>query len=227
MTLNRALDAFRIEAEALSRAVASLSENEWRLATRCEPWTVRELVGHVRVVIAWLPGMLAAAEPDRAEVSAVEYYRPDDRFTVRTNAARISLAQDYAAGQSGGAALVEDFTATWRRVDRLCRAEREDRVVLTRHGDAMLLSQFLLTRVVEIAVHGLDVADALGRTPWLSRQAGDVLMELQLGPQWRDAVRELGWDRPGFLRRATGRQPIEAADVARVERLGLRWLTLG
>ncbi|MFC6568808.1 maleylpyruvate isomerase N-terminal domain-containing protein [Actinoplanes utahensis] len=226
MTLSGALDAFRLEAECLSRAAAGLSEEEWRLPTRCEPWTVRELLGHVRVVIAWLPGMLTAAEPAKAEVSAVDYYRPDDRFDVPTNTARIGVAQDYAAGLGSGAALVEDFTATWQLVDRQCRAEREDRVVRTRHGDAMLLSQFLLTRVVEIAVHGLDIADALGRPPWLTRQAGDVVMELQLGPDWRSAMRELGWDRLTFLRKATGRQRLESADAARVERLGMRWLTL-
>jgi hypothetical protein len=59
---------------------------------------VSELPAHVRVVIAWLPGMSAATPaPIRAEVSAVEYYRPDDRFAPDTNAARIALAQDHAA----------------------------------------------------------------------------------------------------------------------------------
>jgi hypothetical protein len=57
--------------------------------------------------------------------------------------------------------LANDFAATWQRVDQLCRAEPEDRVVRAGHGDAMLLSQFLVTRVVEVAVHGLDLAEAL------------------------------------------------------------------
>jgi uncharacterized protein (TIGR03083 family) len=227
VTLSRAREAFRVEAQALSRAAAGLSEDEWELPTRCEPWSVRDLLGHVRVVIAWLPGMLAAPQPGKAEVSVVEYYRPDARFAPQTNAARIGLAQDYAAGQVSGAAVGEDFTATWQRVDRLCRAEAADRVVRTRHGDAMLLSQFLVTRVVEIAVHGLDVADALSCEPWLTPQAGDVVMELLLGSGWITAVRELGWDQPGFLRRATGRQPLETMEVAQVERFGIRWLTLG
>lgn len=227
MTQGHVLEAFRLEAQGLSRTMAGLSEDEWDLPTRCEPWSVRELLGHVRVVVAWLPGMLAAPQPGRAEVSAVEYYRPDGRFAPQTNAARIGLAQDHAAGQASGAALAEDFAATWQQVDRLCRAEPEDRVVRTRHGDAMLLSQFLVTRVVEIAVHGLDVADALGREPWLTPQAGDAVMELLLGPGQVAAARELGWDRPRFLRKATGREPLDVADAAQVERLGIRWLTLG
>ncbi|MEV7238558.1 maleylpyruvate isomerase N-terminal domain-containing protein [Streptomyces sp. NPDC051020] len=227
MNQGRVLEAFHLEAGELSRAVVGLSEAEWELPTRCEPWSVRGLLGHVRVVIAWLPGMLDAPPPDKAEVSAVEYYRPDDRFAPQTNTARIVLAQDHAAGQASGAALAEDFAATWQRVDRLCRAEPEDRVVRTRHGDAMLLSQFLVTRVVEVAVHGLDLAEALGREPWLTPQAADAVLELLLGPDQTTASLELGWDQPKFLRKVTGREPLDAAETVQVERLGIRWLTLG
>lgn len=227
MNQGEVLEAFRLEAGELSRAVAGLSEAEWDLPTRCEPWSVRELLGHVRVVIAWLPGMLDAPLPDKAEVSAVEYYRPDDRFALQTNTARIALAQDHAAGQGSGAALADDFAATWQRVDRLCRAEPEDRVVRTRHGDAMLLSQFLVTRVVEVAVHGLDLAEALGRESWLTPQAADAVLELLLGPDQMTATLELGWDQPTFLRKVTGRELLDAAETAQVERFGIRWLTLG
>lgn len=227
MDQGRVLEAFRLEAGEVSRAVAGLSEAEWDLPTRCEPWSVRELLGHVRVVIAWLPGMLDAPPPDKAEVSAVEYYRPDDRFAPQTNTARIALAQDHVARQASGAALADDFAATWQRVDRLCRAEPEDRVVRTRHEDAMLLSQFLVTRVVEVAVHGLDLAEALGREPWLTPQAAEVVLELLLGPDQMTASLELEWDQPKFLRKVTGREPLDAAETAQVERLGIRWLTLG
>lgn len=174
---DQVLEAFRLECGALGDAVAGLSEAEWDLPTRCTPWTVRDLLGHVCVVIDWLPAMLDAPEPGEAEISAVEYYRPDDRFSPRTNGKRIALAQDRAAGPVDGGAFAEDFAATWRRVDRLCRAQPGGRTVRTRHGDAMLLSEFVLTRVVEVAVHGLDLADALGReagsprrpvTPWRS-----------------------------------------------------------
>ncbi|MFF1601306.1 maleylpyruvate isomerase N-terminal domain-containing protein [Streptomyces mirabilis] len=133
-------------------------------------------------MIAWLPGMLAAPAPTCAEVSAAEYCRPDDRFAPGTNAARIALAQDHAAEQLSGAALADDFNATWQEVDRLCRAEPEGRVVRTRHGDPMLLSEFLLTRVVEVAVHGLDLADVLGCQPWLTAEAADLVQGLLLGP---------------------------------------------
>src|SRR5690606_20027274 len=104
--------------------------------------------------------------------------------------------------------LAAEFADTWRRVEEECRAEPEGRVVRTRHGDSMLLTDFMVTRVVEIAVHGLDLADALGREPWLTPQAGSVLRELLLGADGAAALRALGWDEVDFVRRATGRAPL-------------------
>ncbi|MFE0733121.1 maleylpyruvate isomerase N-terminal domain-containing protein [Streptomyces antibioticus] len=91
MAQGRLVEAFHLEAVQLARATTGVSAAEWHLPTRCAPWTVSELLTHVRVVIAWLPGMLAAPAPTQAEVSAMEYYRPDDRFAPGTNAARIVL----------------------------------------------------------------------------------------------------------------------------------------
>ncbi|WP_420311006.1 maleylpyruvate isomerase N-terminal domain-containing protein [Streptomyces sp. YS-B37] len=227
MDQKRVVEAFRLEASQLARAMTGVSADEWRLPTRCAPWKVSDLLAHVRVVIAWLPDMLAAPATTHAQVSAAEYYRPDDRFTPDTNAARIALAQDHAAEQLSGAALVDDFNATWQQVDLLCRAEPEGRVVRTRHGDAMLLSEFLVTRVVEVAVHGLDLADALGREPWLTSQAADLVQGLLLGPDGTAALEKLSWGRLYFLRKATGREPITRDEALDVNRLGIRWLTLG
>lgn len=91
----------------------------------------------------------------------------------------------------------------------------------------MLLSEFLLTRVVEVAVHGLDLADALGREPWLTSSAGDAVLELLLGAEQLAAADELGWSQPHFLRKATGREPLDESETAQIEQLGIRWLALG
>ncbi|MFE9704183.1 maleylpyruvate isomerase N-terminal domain-containing protein [Streptomyces sp. NPDC005930] len=227
MNQDRVLEAFRQESGALTAAMSGLSEAEWSLPTRCSPWTVRDLLGHVCVVIDWLPGMLDASAPGAATISAADYFRPDDRFSPQTNSARIALAQDRAAEAADGAAFAEDFTATWQRVDRLCRVQPSSRTVSTRHGDAMLLSEFLLTRVVEVAVHGLDLADALGREPWLTSSAGDAVLELLLGAEQMAAADKLGWSQPHFLRKATGREPLDETEAAKIEQFGIRWLALG
>jgi uncharacterized protein (TIGR03083 family) len=225
MDQNRVLDVFCAESEALAQVTARLSAAEWDRPTRCDPWLVRDLIGHLRVVIAWLPGMLAAPAPPEAGVSAAQYYRPDARFSPATNQARIALAQ--AAARAAEAAPAEDFADTYQEVARSCRLQPNPRVVRTRHGDPMLLADFLLTRVVEVAVHGLDVADAIDREPWLTRSAAELVQELLLGPDWASGVEKLGWDPARFLRKATGRDPLDAEEAADVERLGLRWLALG
>ncbi len=90
------LAALGLEIDRLSSALSGLTETEWDLASGCPPWRVRDLLGHICVVLAWLPGMLAAPAPARAKVSSREYYRPDERFDPVTNARRITLATDHA-----------------------------------------------------------------------------------------------------------------------------------
>ena len=220
------LTALRTEASRLSAELAVLRPADWSRPTGCPPWTVAELVGHVVTTLAWLPGMLAAPESDRADIDAVGYYRADDRFSDAGNAARIELARDRAARTGDGPALASAFGRTWRHVLSLCEREPAGRVVRTRHGDAMLLSDFLLTRVVEVGVHGLDLAAALDRPPWLTPKAAGALSGLLLTDSTAGLDR-LGWDPVTFVRKASGRAPLNAAERDRVEAAGIRWLALG
>ncbi|MYT68356.1 MULTISPECIES: maleylpyruvate isomerase N-terminal domain-containing protein [unclassified Streptomyces] len=226
MDLARVLDAFETEAEALGRELARLPEAAWDRPTRCAPWSARELLGHVCVVLDWVPGMIDGPAPEIPEVSAADYYRPDRRFSTATNAARIELGRDRAARHGSGAGLVADFTRTWQTAQELCRKEPERRVVRTRHGDAMLLADFMLTRVFEVAVHGIDLADAFGIEASLTPPAADLLLEFLVGPDV-GARTELGWSHARFLRKITGREPLEPEESSRIARLDITWLALG
>ncbi|MEO3786114.1 maleylpyruvate isomerase N-terminal domain-containing protein [Actinocorallia sp. B10E7] len=214
---------FHDEAENLEHVLTGLAPHEWDLPTACVPWAVRDLVGHLTVVLAWLPGMLTAPAPPRAEVSAAAYYRPDARFSPETAAARISLARSRASSHDTPAHLLDDFAATWRLAHALCEAEPAPRVVRTRHGDAMLLADFLLTRLVELTVHGLDLATALSRPAWPTPRAAQAVEDLLLN----GAGRPLGWDRPTFLRKATGRAPLTRDETRALDAQGVTWLSLG
>jgi hypothetical protein len=96
------------------------------------------------------------------------------------------------------------------------------RVVRTRHGDAMLLSEFLVTRVVEVSVHGLDLADGLGRGAWLTPAAGEVLTSLFFGGDDSGPVVDAD-----LLRGLTGRRPLTQKESAALDHRGFRRLTLG
>jgi len=212
------IDALVAEAAALQKALSGLPAPEWERPTRCPPWTVSDLLGHVVQAVGRTPQMLAAPAPPRSAtlVTAAGYYRPDERFSSSATAGRIMSAQEVAAGRSG-AAVLAGFSATVAETARSSRVAGPDRLVRTRHGDPMLLTEFLATRVVETAVHGLDLADALDRPAWLTTEAAAVIEDLLLGPGRHAPSAER------FIRAATGRGP----DPELLARLRPRRLTLG
>ncbi|MGC4770453.1 maleylpyruvate isomerase N-terminal domain-containing protein [Micromonospora sp. DT44] len=220
-----ALSVLGREIDAFVGALAQVSALGWERPTRCDPWRVRDVVGHVIVVLSRVPDMVAAPAPERAVTTAAGYYRADGRFSDDTNDERVRTAQRRAADPDA-ATLVRDLANIGRTVVEVCREEPVDRVVRTRHGDAMLLSDFLTTRLVEVALHGLDVADALPHEPWLTPAATEHLLRLLFGSQWRVAVKATG-DPITLLRKATGREPVTADDRRALDHLGLRPLTLG
>jgi hypothetical protein len=169
--------------------------------------------------------MLDAPEPPAATVDAAGYYRPDDRFSPGANATRIDTAAQEA--QAGGPAVAARFHTTWRTAADRCAAQPASRRVTTRHGDPMTLDDFLTTRVVELAVHGIDLADALDRPRWTTPEAAAHTTALLLGPGAGTALADLGMDAVAFIAKATGRDTLTTAEHAAVQRLGVTWLALG
>ena len=69
-------EAFGAESRRLSEVVTGLDDAAFTQPTPCEPWTVADLVYHVRMTMGRLPGMLAAPDPAGADlVTAAGYYR--------------------------------------------------------------------------------------------------------------------------------------------------------
>jgi uncharacterized protein (TIGR03083 family) len=232
MRHEQVLEAFAAEAAALAAVMLDLGPDEFGRPSPCPPWTVAGLLGHVATAVGWLPAMLAAPAPPQAEVSAADYYRADERFSPQTNNDRLALATRRAAAAPDGHALALTFDTDRQELIDLCRREPADRVVRTRHGDAMLLTDFLVTRIVEVGVHGLDLAEGLARPPWLTAPAAAVLTDLLLpgtdGPAGSGLLP--GTDGPAdaaLLRKLTGRDPLTPDESARLARLGARRLTLG
>ncbi len=92
----------------------------------------------------------------------------------------------------------------------------------------MLLSEFLRTRVFELAVHGLDLAAALDRAPWMTALAAEVTGELLLPAAAGARLRaETGWDQVTLIAKLAGRSPATSAESRLIESLGSRRLALG
>ncbi|MEV4664552.1 maleylpyruvate isomerase N-terminal domain-containing protein [Micromonospora echinofusca] len=215
--------AFRDECERLGEVLCRVDEADLDRPTDCRPWTVRELLAHVRTGAGRLVDMLAAPAPGEARVDAAAYFGAA-KFTPPVDAARVDAGRREAR-ELDGATLVADFDRAWRAALDAVDAASPDRVVRTRHGDAMALGEFLRTRVVEVGVHGLDLAAALGRRPWLTPTAAQVVADLLTGG--RPVPAALGWDRLTLIRKATGRAALTARERAVVDAAGLRWLSFG
>ncbi|WFE47559.1 maleylpyruvate isomerase N-terminal domain-containing protein [Verrucosispora sp. WMMD1129] len=243
--------AFRDECERLGSVLRTLDRSDLDRPTRCVPWTVADLLAHVRTGAGRLADMLAATAPGPAQVDAAGYFGAA-KFVPKVDAARIDAARIDAAridaarveaarteaarveavpgggerlAERTGALLDADFDRTWRATLTAVDAHPADRVVRTRHGDAMTVTEFLRTRVVEVGVHGLDLAEALNRPPWLTPTAAQVIAELLTGGQALPVG--LGWDRLTLIRKATGRIPRSPAEQHALDTAGIRLLAFG
>lgn len=220
-TVNTALAA---ESAALAAGLRAAPAADLDRPTCCPPWTVRDEFAHTAIAVSRTLDMLDAPPPAGPPVDTARYYSPDHRFAPQTDRARVDTAADFAAAHTG-AELIDWFEQQVKQVvDRV--AATPQRLVATRHGDPMRLTDFQVTRVVELAVHGLDLADALGVAPWLTPQAADVVQGLLCGLSAPGAAAALGVDSAGLLRRATGRIALTEAERARLDALGITWLTL-
>lgn len=216
--------AFRAECERLERVLRDLDDAALDRPTPCPPWRVRDLVAHVSTGAGRLAGMLAEPAPPRAEVDAPAYFGAA-KFSPPVDRDRVEGARRAAREHPGAAAVAAEFGRAWRATDEAVAAAPPGRVVRTRHGDAMALPEFLRTRVVEVAVHGLDLADALDLPPWLTPAAADAVAGvLTAGAPVPPA---LGWDALTVLRKATGRLPLTADEHAELTRAGIDRLAFG
>jgi uncharacterized protein (TIGR03083 family) len=156
--------ALRAEGETLIGVLAGLGDEQLDRPTPCVPWTVRELLVHVVRASDRLPGMLGDPEPERAEVAAAGYYRPDQRFASEAEAERVAWAQQ-TAGSVPATEWIRQLADACRTMVAAAEQEPPGRRVRTRWGDTMWLTDFLVTRVLELGVHGLDLAAGLDRPP--------------------------------------------------------------
>nr|WP_239647226.1 maleylpyruvate isomerase family mycothiol-dependent enzyme [Nocardiopsis baichengensis] len=215
--------ALGAEARRLEEVLLGLTEREAVLPTRCAPWDVAALAAHTVGALVRVEAALDAQEPPRAEVSAAGYYAPDERFSPAVDADRIDSAVRAAAGRADAAEPGRRLRQAWAHLEPRLRDEPAGRVVRTRHGDAMALEDFLLTRVVELVLHGLDLADALGRPPWTSPQGAGAVERLLFGAGGRPAP----MGRLEALRAATGRALQGGPGAGDLEGSGVRFPALG
>jgi uncharacterized protein (TIGR03083 family) len=223
------LVAFDAESRRLAEVADGLDDASFARPSPCAPWTVGELLFHVQMTVERLGSMLAEPEPAGSGlVTASGYYRADERFSAAVNDDRVASAQRGAARLSGAVERARAFRDARDRAYSLAAAASPGRVLLTRHGDRMLLADFMRTRVLELAVHGLDLAAALDQAPWMTERAASVTSDLLLSGVDAARLRQAtGWTLVMLIAKLTGRVPLTAPETDVVGSLGIRWLALG
>jgi uncharacterized protein (TIGR03083 family) len=123
-------------------------------------WDVRGLVGHASRALTTVESYLGGLEAGKRVDGPVEYY-----LAVRGSTTPESIAQ---RGRETGDALGTDPARAVRemveRITSLLGSTPDDALIASPAG-MMVLIDYLPTRTFELAVHGLDLARALGVEP--------------------------------------------------------------
>lgn len=198
------------ECRSTTEAAAALDEADFARPTRLPLWNVKELVGHMWRDMDRLRFGLATEAPAAADTDAVSYWRRYD--PAADGPAIAERSREVAAGFATGAELVTSFMANWTDGLDAARAEAPDRVIVT-WGPALRLDEFLKTRILELGIHGLDLADALGVQAWLTPGAAEVvrsIFDMLLGaePLGAEPPAALGWSDAVYLDTGSGRRRL-------------------
>ncbi len=159
------------ECLALTEQLHRCDEADFGRPTRLPAWTVKDVVAHLSRGMDRIRWALSRLAPAAADTDAVTYWRRYVSAVAAPAVAERAIA--IAAGFPTGAALVDEFESTWRESTQLAVAAAPDRVVGT-WGPTLRLDDYLATRLLEVSVHGLDLAAALDRPPWLTPGGAQV-----------------------------------------------------
>jgi len=208
--------ALRMQCGAVSRLLLNLPEQKFALPTRLQPWDILHLVAHLYRDFERVPLALREPQPaKRADTDVVTYWQYD-----RTeNASRTQARADLIVGNyASPAALARAFDAIQRQAISLFDKTDPDVVVRT-WEPIMRVDDFAATRVVEVTIHGLDLARALERPPGTDDNAtaitSDVLSALLAAP----LPQELTWDTTIWIEKASGRISLTPGERTVLRRL--------
>jgi uncharacterized protein (TIGR03083 family) len=201
------IDALAAECAAFCSALDGVTATDWQRTTNCPPWDVKELAAHVYGSTMVDPSRLSP--PDGAPVvEAADYYRRAVRATTEYRRDNVEHWQRFASRFGSPEDVVEACVRDWPPMIERLRTEDPQRLIGMRWGVAMTLDDYLVSRVIGVAAHGVDVAITLGlprrTTPEALRVARPALVSL-LGEEPRS---ELAWSDQDLLETGTGRRAL-------------------
>lgn len=155
----------------------------WERPSALAGYRVGGVVAHLLVATARVDDQLDDPEPTGATVVDLAGFYAGNRVEAPQDPVAGRHAALVADGErradAGPAATVDALAAVLDRLGARLAAERADRLVAVRNvpGGATPLDAYLVSRAIELAVHGDDVAASVGiEPPPLPAAAADVVV---------------------------------------------------
>ncbi len=201
------LEALEVESARAETPMRAAAADAFEAPTRCPAWDVRGLIGHMLRDVHRLLDLLQEPALGPPDTDSAVYFGSYDSAAEAPDIAErsIEMAARYATDDD----LVEGFATTWRRAVKTAADAGHDRLVHV-FSHTMVLPDYLETRVVEMTIHGLDLAAALHTERWMSVEGAAItrdVMSRMLGSAPPD-----GWDDVTFFEKGTGRAPLTDDD---------------
>jgi uncharacterized protein (TIGR03083 family) len=205
------LVALRQEIEALSAVLRTLDPAQFDRPTNCPPWDLRELVVHIAASVG-IRGPFPSADPDSVPSRAADYYRRPERDTSEYRQRNVESTRQLSRQVLGGTSPAQWFDEVTH--DAIIELSQDDlnRLVLIAERGAMRLADWVVTRVVAVAAHGLDIALTLDRQPWTTSAAMAVIRPVFIELMGDEPPASVNWDDRTLLATATGRRALTAEE---------------
>jgi uncharacterized protein (TIGR03083 family) len=209
------LTALRDESRALSAALRQVDPGDFGRPTNCPPWNLNELVVHIAMSIhLGDDDEFPAATPLSEVITAADYYRRPERDTSDYRQSNVDRTRDAATD-----VLARTTAARWFdevSQDTVLRLSRLDhgRLIQVPGCGPMNLADWVSTRVMSVAAHGLDVALTLDQEPRSTRTALDITRPVLIALLSAEPTAQLGWDDRTLLAAGTGRRALTSAERA-------------
>ena len=240
---HEAHDLYVASVGAFATFLDQLDDPEWQAVTRCDPWTVKDIAGHL---LGWNAAFTSVSELRKQIAGAFRYRKRFGNMTDAQNETQVDLARSLAP--SALIAALRDRGPRAARVrHRLSRTIGFVPMYFPYIGGWQKASYLLdVIFLRDLLMHRSDCADATGRDPqwdesdrrvmiemvadWAARTDAEVTIELGTEGVHRTGARAAGVIRASLPalalhlgNRAPRDQVFVEGDVDRIE----RWLAEG
>jgi hypothetical protein len=195
------------ELDCLRQIVTGVSDAEFVRATACEGWRVADLLVHLRLdAEALLCGLVVPCDDsiDRDFISYWKDWPSPGQITFADVRCTWAFAAAYATADSLRGHVDEAILAA----AMASRAAPAGRVRFQNH--VLAIDDLLAMFAVEFALHHLDLLVAVPDRPGPEPDALELIVCTLDG--LLDPHHPTSWDQLTYVRKATGRQPLDAAD---------------